>query len=265
LRRPAYELVFALVAVIAITIWYVSTTRDSIPQPGGGVGHGLGIVGFLLMLSTETLYSYRKRVQRWAIGPSSVWLQAHVFTGIVGPYLVLLHSAGKFNGLAGMLTCLTVVMVLSGFVGRYIYTAVPRTFDGIELTDRDLGMKIAQADRQLRELGAGVRELKALTLATNLKQRGWTLVLARPWIRWRQRRRLLRAVRDLSPEARARAGHLHQLLEERSRLQMQVHSLAAARRLLALWYLLHVPLGGVLFTLAFIHIGAALYYATFLR
>jgi hypothetical protein len=28
---------------------------------------------------------------------------------------------------------------------------------------------------------------------------------------------------------------------------------------------MHIPLGGVLFTLAFIHIGAALYYATLLK
>ena len=37
------------------------------------------------------------------------------------------------------------------------------------------------------------------------------------------------------------------------------------RRLLALWHVFHVPLGVALFTLAFIHIGAALYYATFSR
>jgi NADPH-dependent 2,4-dienoyl-CoA reductase/sulfur reductase-like enzyme len=38
-----------------------------------------------------------------------------------------------------------------------------------------------------------------------------------------------------------------------------------ARRLLALWHVIHIPLGAVLFTLAFVHIGAALYYATFLK
>jgi hypothetical protein len=217
------------------------------------------------MLSTETLYTLRKRTERFARGPTSTWLQVHVFTGIVGPYLVLLHSAGKFHGLAGVLAGLTVVMVLSGFVGRYIYTAVPRSLEGIEVTDRELAAQIADADRQLRALGASVREVKALTAASRLPHRGWALVVARPWIRWRQRRRLRRAVQDLGPAVRPKAARLQQLLEERARLQMQMHSLAAARRLLALWHFLHVPLGGVVFTLAFVHIGAALYYATFLK
>jgi hypothetical protein len=46
---------------------------------------------------------------------------------------------------------------------------------------------------------------------------------------------------------------------------MQLQSLDATRRLLALWHVFHVPLTGVVFALAFIHILAALYYATFLR
>jgi hypothetical protein len=37
------------------------------------------------------------------------------------------------------------------------------------------------------------------------------------------------------------------------------------RRLLSLWHLFHIPLGLVLFTLAFIHVGGALYYAAFLK
>ena len=42
-------------------------------------------------------------------------------------YLVVLHAGWKFNGLAGVLTLVTIVVVISGVIGRYIYTAVPRT------------------------------------------------------------------------------------------------------------------------------------------
>jgi hypothetical protein len=34
---------------------------------------------------------------------------------------------------------------------------------------------------------------------------------------------------------------------------------------MALWHTLHVPLGLALFAAAFVHIGAAIYYATLLR
>ncbi|MGE3807874.1 MAG: hypothetical protein AB7K24_24685, partial [Gemmataceae bacterium] len=63
----------------------------------------------------------------------------------------------------------------------------------------------------------------------------------------------------------ASTATLEQLLEKRYRLQMQMDSLAVTRRLMALWHFFHVPLGVVLFTLAFVHIGAALHYATFLK
>jgi hypothetical protein len=43
--------------------------------------------------------------------------------GLVGPYLVLLHSAFRFRGLAGVLSLVTLVVVLSGIAGRYWYTA----------------------------------------------------------------------------------------------------------------------------------------------
>jgi hypothetical protein len=78
------------------------------------------------------------------------------------------------------------------------------------------------------------------------------------------KRRLRRAVRKLDPAGRARAAPLLKLLTERQRLQMQIQSLEVTRRLLAVWHVFHVPLTGIVFTLAFIHILAALYYATFL-
>ena len=74
-----------------------------------------------------------------------------------------------------------------------------------------------------------------------------------------------RALRHFRGANRVPANQLQRLLAERYRLHLQIHSLTATRRLLGVWHALHVPLGGVLFVLAFIHIGAALYYATLLK
>jgi cytochrome b561 len=110
----------------------------------------------------------------------STWLQLHIFTGLVGPYMVLLHTSWKFNGIAGATTLLTVIIVISGFIGRYIFTRIPRTMDGLEIE-----------------------------------------------------------------------GTLSQKPQK--------------RRLMALWHTIHIPIGVALFISAFVHIGAALYYATFLK
>jgi hypothetical protein len=54
-------------------------------------------------------------------------------------------------------------------------------------------------------------------------------------------------------------------MRQQTRLRRQIASLTIARRLLALWHTIHIPIGMALFTSAFIHIGAAIYYATLLR
>lgn len=182
--RGNRELWLAFVVALLITGLYllvVFATRQ-IPPASELFGHGMGIVGFLLMLMTETLYSLRKRSRSVRWGKMSTWLQMHIFMGLVGPYMVLLHTSWKFNGLAGVTTLLTVVIVISGLIGRYIFTRIPRSLDGLEIEG------------------------------------------------------------TLSQEA-----------------------LKQARRLLALWHTIHIPIGMALFISAFVHAGAALYYATFLK
>ena len=124
-RRPV-ELWLALGVIALVSAVYLPVARDARPAPSGLLGHGLGIAGFLLMLFAETGYTWRKNVHREGYGPLRRWLQAHVFTGLVGPYLVLLHTAFEFRGLAGVTALLVLVVVASGIVGRFAYTAVPK-------------------------------------------------------------------------------------------------------------------------------------------
>lgn len=220
--RSNIELWLALFANLAITgiyLFFLALWRE-IPAASGLFGHSLGILGFLLMLMTETLYSLRKRSfsARW--GRLSTWLRFHIFTGLVGPYMVLLHSSWKFNGLAGVVMLFTVTIVISGFIGRYIYTAIPRTADGIELEAEQLSRYLAEVEASLRQSRATV-----------------------------------------SPD-RAKAREMRQLQKRQKRLQRQLASLATARRGLAIWHTVHVPIGIVLFVSALIHIVAAFYYAT---
>jgi hypothetical protein len=64
---------------------------------------------------------------------------------------------------------------------------------------------------------------------------------------------------------RPQPGQLAKLKKRRQTLVRQAGSLARTRRLLALWHTVHIPIGMVLFTAAFIHSCAAIYYATLLR
>ncbi len=274
------ELWLAALTVALVTALYGGVAGLEGPPPASGlIGHGLGILGFALMLATETLYSLRKRAIRRPWGRMSDWLRFHIFTGIVGPYLVLLHSAWEFHGLAGLVMLMTVLVVLSGFTGRYIYTAVPRTADGIVLEAEALQAEIARLDAQLDGLrrsyeisGASASDVEQLTLpastagqpgVSDRSSAGW--ILTRALVDLRDRWAVRRAARGLGPEARRQLEQRATALRRRRQLQRQVASLAAARRMLALWHTVHIPLGIALFVAAFTHAAGALYYATLLR
>lgn len=261
MHRLPYELVFAAITLATITAWYLKAAQGGLPQPGSLTGLALGTAGFLLMLGAETLYTLRKRRQRFASGTMSFWLRMHVFAGIVGPCLALLHSAGKFHGVAGLTAMLTVMIVLSGFVGRFIYTATPRTIEGAELGFQELERQLAAIDRQLKALGGSLRETPLLSLAAATPPRGWWPVFGRHWLRWRHALRLRRTMEHSGLSGQEPAGQVEQLLLQRYCLRLQIGGLAGTRRLLALWHVFHIPLGDVLFILAFIHIGGALYYS----
>ena len=58
---------------------------------------------------------------------------------------------------------------------------------------------------------------------------------------------------------------LGKLEQQQRTLSRQIVTLSIARRMLSLWHTIHIPIGLALFVTAFIHILAAIYYATLLR
>jgi len=272
MQRGARELWWAAAAIAAITALYMLVVNrlQAVPAASSLFGHSIGIIGFLLMLFTETLYSLRKlsRQARW--GRTASWLRFHIFTGLVGPYMVLLHTAWKFNQLAGIVMLLTVIVVVSGFIGRYIYTSVPRTADGVMVEREQLEAAIAAAEAKLqtwlaqRPAASQALALRLAALPTPGQDR-FLMVIGRAFIEWGYRWQWRRELAQADAAMRRQAGELEKLVTQRRQLQRQMASLAMARRLLGVWHSVHISLGMALFTAAFVHIGAALYYATLLR
>lgn len=262
------ELWVAFSTIVIISIIYILAVilLGGIPAASDFFGHSLGVVGFLLMLMTETLYTLRKRSRRARWGRISSWLQFHIVTGLVGPYMVLLHSSWKFNGLAGIVMLMTSVVVISGFIGRYIYTAIPRDVDGMEIEAGELqrqidGLEVKIGGWLRKQPGVSEQLLMYSPIAVSGSPRGF----GNPFGDMIYRINLWNVRRKMDPQTRAQAAYLADLLKRRRSLDRQRASLAQARRLMALWHTLHVPIGLALFTAAFIHIVAAIYYATLLR
>jgi hypothetical protein len=270
-QRSNRELWLACATIIIVTFFYlvVVAALSQIPPASQLFGHALGIMGFILMLLTETMYSLRKRSRSARWGRMSDWLTFHIYTGIVGPYLVLLHSSWKFHGLAGVVTLMTVLVVASGFVGRYIYTSVPRTADEVEIETGLVMSQLSAIEAELsRRLLAepGRIQASALRLAAEqpISGNATNLFLTRSWLDWQQRRRWQSLKKHSTPAERGHFAELERLARRRDTLRRQMASMALARRMFALWHAVHIPLGMLLFVAAFIHIAAAIYFAELL-
>jgi hypothetical protein len=184
--------------------------------------------------------------------------------------MVLLHTSWQFHGLAGVVLLLTIIIVLSGILGRYIYTAVPRTADGVVLEFAELEHQIVDLEQVLRDWSATQPQAAAalapwLDRPERRENGGVRWIASRIIDDWVTRWRWWWFRRRLDPSIRRPAEELGRLMHRRNQLQRQLASLAAARRMLSLWHSVHIPIGVVLFTTAFVHIGAALYFATLLR
>ena len=100
-------------------------------KPSGAFGHGLGIVGTLMILFGVSIYIARKRynfLSRFI--RLKYLLEFHIFLCTLGPILVLFHTAFKFGGIVSIAFWSMVAVVLSGVIGRYIYIQIPHTIDG---------------------------------------------------------------------------------------------------------------------------------------
>jgi hypothetical protein len=263
--KPNLELFAALLCVLLLTAVYIPVAGPAPLPPRSLPGHGIGILGFLLMLSTETMYSWRKTRQRARWGRMQTWLSAHVFTGIVGPYMVFLHTGFRFAGLAGFTFWMTLVVVGSGFVGRYLYTVIPHTAAGDEVAASQLAEVLRQVDARLHAWLATHPALFT-TLADPIRAlpdtegTGIALFWKQPAVDRRRRQAWQRAVEGLDPPFRQQASELGELLDQRHTLQQQANTLTPARRMMAIWHTLHVPLAVALFVSALIHAVAAMFF-----
>jgi hypothetical protein len=152
--------IFTLSSIVVITGIYLSVIGYSYyitpleerfyhPQhemfePSGLYGHGLGIIGTLLILIGVVMYIVRKRYRFMdKLGRLKYWLEFHIFLCSLGPLMVLFHTAFKFGGIVSIAFWSMVAVVASGVIGRFIYVQIPRSIEGRALNLHEIeAMKV---------------------------------------------------------------------------------------------------------------------------
>ena len=278
-RREPWSLVNALIlsamVIAGLTVWvmvdldgwtyYTTPMRvrgyaepHRMLKPTGLVARPLGMIGMLLML-VPVAYAIRKR---WAplarTGSLPRWLEVHIFCGIVGPALITFHTSFKFNGLISVAYWSMMAVMLSGFVGRYLFVRIPKTIRGVELTHDEIRTRAGELTREIgaASLRPGMPD-RLREVEDELEPEAARAVVGPIIVRRRLRRlrgELLAAGVDRPLAARATAA-----MAERALLLRRLAYLDRRKRLFAMWHVFHQPLVYVMFAIAALHVGLAVY------
>jgi len=233
-------------------------------RPSGPAGQSFGMVGTLLMLM-PFLYMARKRLP-WLrrTGSLKTWLEIHLFCGIVGPVLITFHTSFKFNGIVSAAYWSMVAVVLSGFIGRYLYVRIPRSIRGTELTRAEID---ARMDALKDELAASVPSPAALAridwferaVAPPERGRLWMADLVLGDIRLRRRLRALQHALDQAGLPHDLRDKTVKLAAERATLRRRIAHLQKTRTMFELWHVFHLPLVYLLLVIVAAHVAVTLY------
>jgi hypothetical protein len=238
-------------------------------SPERGVGYGLGLFGLALLVS-QLLYSAHKRsAGARAPGRLRLWLDVHMWLGILGPAAILFHSGfrvGAFNSAVALGAMLLVAA--SGLVGRFLYRKVHA-----RLFDRRLELRWLEQDlRQERGALGGLLQQEP-GIADRLRVFEDQLLKRPPGLprsTWRFLSAGLRAgrTRRACRAQLRRPAHVVELdrdealaaLDHYLAAVVRVARFSAFERLFALWHPLHVPLCALLFGAATLHVIAVHWY-----
>jgi len=250
--------------------------KHELLRPSGSIGITLGMFGVFLFFLIY-LYPLRKH---WGWlgrqGNSRHWLDFHVVLGTTAPFIIAFHASFKFGNIAGMAFWSMLLVTLSGFVGRYLYSQIPRGLSAAELSRKELQEKEEivrkELEEQKRTFGYCIEALYHLpspehVASTPLVEALFSMILIdfkRPFqaslarlqavgfgtwlfsfcgLRHTPDRKLERAI---------------EVAQTQAALSKRVLFLKRTQQVFQLWHVIHRPFSYAFAILAMLHIGSAL-------
>lgn len=251
--------------------------KHEILRPSGTIGIKLGMFG-VLMFFLIYLYPLRKK---WGWlgrqGNSRHWLDFHVVLGATAPIIVAFHSCFKFGNIAGMAFWSMLMVTLSGFVGRYLYSQIPRGLSAAELSRKEMLEREEKLRKELAEqkatFGFSVEALYQLPTADQVAKtpmfaslltmflidfkRPFKASLVRlqqagfgPW---------LFSFCGLLPTRDSKLERAIRVAQKEATLSKHILFLTRTQEVFKLWHVVHRPFSYAFAIMAIIHIGIALF------
>ncbi len=227
---------------VVLLAWLGFLVHRSPRFAGSGVGAVFGIAGAVLML-VALAYPIVKRIPflNARITPHvsmQSLLAVHIYAGILGPLLAIIHTGHKFDSWLGIsLTAVMLLVVVSGFAVRYLLTYV-----GHEISDKLILLQTARGDLDsawgvLENSPAEMRALpKAPILAAGLASLGIELSSGGP------------------------AGEVTRIAESVADLEYAVRTHELFKRWFSRSLKLHIVLSVFLYVLLALHVWAGIHF-----
>src|SRR5262249_42455669 len=219
-----------------------------------------GVGGTALMV-IAAIYPIFRRIRsfRW-LASNTMWFDFHMMSGTVGPMFIILHSALTFASWGGAAFWSMAIVVLSGVIGRYLYTQVPDMLNGRELEELDHERAFARVRAANPVAMADIdRELERHKKRADAIARTGGVIWSLLWILvedlrrldrwWSRRSRLGRlgmtgaARRDLVRRT-GRAMRIHRSRVLAPKAQLMLHS----------WKKVHVPFTVIMTAFTVVHV-----------
>jgi Fe-S-cluster-containing hydrogenase component 2 len=220
----------------------------------------VGLVGAGLMV-VAAIYPIFRRIKlfRW-LASNTMWFDFHLMAGTVGPMFIILHSALRLDTWVSAAFWSMIIVVVSGFLGRYLYTQVPALSSGVELEELDHERAFQQVRARVPAAMAEIdRELAVQRARAQDVARSPSVTRALWWLIFQDIGRI--------PTTIARRSRLKQLgADRRTRRDLArrtARMIVIARRhvvapkaqlLLHSWKKVHVPFTVILTGFAAVHI-----------
>jgi len=241
-------------------------------RPSGAVGLKLGILGTVLFCIIF-LYALRKVIP-WLgrIGTARHWMDFHVIAGVSAPVIIAFHASFKFRGIAGVAFWIMLAVALSGIIGRYLYSQIPRSMTAAELSQNELQAH----ERELTEAIAiqSVYSLEQLQRVLNvpsaahIRRIGPLLALGEmaalemklPFQVATLRRQActaagrIRSLGGLLSSANPEVERVVKLVRQKASLSRRMVFLSHTQRVFHLWHVIHRPFSYAFAVLAVVHI-----------
>ncbi len=245
--------------------------KHGLLRPGLGLGLWLGIAS-TVMIVVNLAYLLRKSPRvRFNFGSLQKWMTSHVATGILALLCAILHGGmitrdapggHAFYGL--------VILLITGAIGRYFYSYVPRAANGRELELAEVRTRLGRVAEEWDQGQQVFRDRVRAELDKLIETQQWrSSFFGRALALIGIQRQLKRVLNTLVEEGREQGLSEDQvqdtveLARRANRMALMAAHYEDLRAILNTWRYLHRWVAALMVLLVIVHIVHALVYGAF--